>query len=261
MSGVLKNSIVVLVTHHLQYAQLADAVLVIDQGETLAYDTYEEIMNMIDHSSENLKYARMKEVLSEMLANLKNKEARAVFDVEDGSVDLVEEEDGVPGSVRASIDQDNVPLLGVENGGVLVLPNGDLADMEPDVASYLDAGLGSLYPASSQISLPSLHNLASFTSDTVQTPYHQDQFSPTETLPQETSVRLYTTSCPSVFPSDVTSVAYLSSIILFIIPSITPSITPSIIPSITPSITPSIIPPIIPSIMPSIIPSFPIIFS
>ena len=31
MSGVLKNSIVVLVTHHLQYAQLADAVLVLDQ--------------------------------------------------------------------------------------------------------------------------------------------------------------------------------------------------------------------------------------
>ena len=31
MSGVLKNSIVVLVTHHLQYAQLADSMLVIDQ--------------------------------------------------------------------------------------------------------------------------------------------------------------------------------------------------------------------------------------
>ena len=31
MSGVLKNSVVVLVTHHLQYAQLADAMLVIDQ--------------------------------------------------------------------------------------------------------------------------------------------------------------------------------------------------------------------------------------
>jgi ABC-type lipoprotein export system ATPase subunit len=29
MSGVLKNSIVVLVTHHLQYAQLADAMLVV----------------------------------------------------------------------------------------------------------------------------------------------------------------------------------------------------------------------------------------
>ena len=31
MSGVLKNSIVVLVTHHLQYAQLADAMLVVDK--------------------------------------------------------------------------------------------------------------------------------------------------------------------------------------------------------------------------------------
>ena len=31
MSGALKNSIVVLVTHHLRYAQLADAVLVLDK--------------------------------------------------------------------------------------------------------------------------------------------------------------------------------------------------------------------------------------
>jgi ATP-binding cassette subfamily C (CFTR/MRP) protein 4 len=31
MSGVLKNSIVVLVTHHLQYAQLTDAMLVVDK--------------------------------------------------------------------------------------------------------------------------------------------------------------------------------------------------------------------------------------
>ena len=31
MSGVLKDSIIVLVTHHLQYAKLADAMLVIDQ--------------------------------------------------------------------------------------------------------------------------------------------------------------------------------------------------------------------------------------
>ena len=37
MSGVLKNSIVVLVTHHLQYAQLADAMLVVDKVCTILW--------------------------------------------------------------------------------------------------------------------------------------------------------------------------------------------------------------------------------
>ena len=37
MSGALKNSIVVLVTHHLRYAQLANAMLVLDKVRAAQY--------------------------------------------------------------------------------------------------------------------------------------------------------------------------------------------------------------------------------
>jgi ABC-type proline/glycine betaine transport system ATPase subunit len=85
MSGVLKNSIVVLVTHHLQYAQLADAMLVVDKGESLVYGSYEKVMNMINHSDDNEWYSRVKDVLSEMIATEKadDSEVDFVHDIED----------------------------------------------------------------------------------------------------------------------------------------------------------------------------------
>jgi ABC-type multidrug transport system ATPase subunit len=66
MSGVLKNSIVVLVTHHLQYAQLADAMLVVDKGEVLAYGSFDKIMNMIKADDQNEGKQRLKAVLNEV---------------------------------------------------------------------------------------------------------------------------------------------------------------------------------------------------
>ena len=53
MSGVLKDSIIVLVTHHLQYAKLADAMLVIDQVCTMLniqyckYDYFQKELNVL----------------------------------------------------------------------------------------------------------------------------------------------------------------------------------------------------------------------
>ena len=84
-------------------------------------------MSMIDRSAEDPKYARMKEVLSEMIANMNTEAEKEVFNIED-SLDGSPEEDSVTNRSRTGSPyqrpEDNVPLIAVGTTGV-VSPSSD----------------------------------------------------------------------------------------------------------------------------------------
>ena len=79
-------------------------------------------MNMIDRSAEDPKYARMKEVLSEMIANMNMEAEKDVFNFED-SLDGSPKEDPFTNRPRTDSPyqrpENSVPLITADTTGVV----------------------------------------------------------------------------------------------------------------------------------------------
>ena len=79
-------------------------------------------MSMIDRSAEDPKFARMKEVLSEMIANMNTEAEKDVFNIDD-SLDGSPEKDSVINRPSTGSPyqrpEDNIPLIAADTTGVV----------------------------------------------------------------------------------------------------------------------------------------------